>query len=821
MATGGLTTLGGRRTLGGLRTLAGLAVLSGAVLGLQVALTRVFSITQYYHFAFLVISLALLGFGASGSFLAIWPRVTDRRAWPWFGMLFAAAAFAGYLVANQVAFDSYRVALEPEQGLVLALDLVALALPFLFAGALVGAMLRAETARSGRVYGANLLGAAAGAVVAPLAIGAVGSAHTVVLCAAAGALSALLVADRRGPLMVATVGLAGAAILLVASPAFLELVPSPYKRIAVLALDPATRVIRTIESPTSRLDIVESPTIHSAPGLSLTYGRALPAETGLVIDGDALLPVIDARHVPDELADALPISVALAVRPGGRVLLLGSGGGMDAWAALTRGAHQVTIVEPNPLVLGALEGPLRERAGLAGDPRVQLVEAEIRTFAASVDDAYDIVELTLADNYRPISAGAFSLTETYALTVEAVRDYLHLVGKDGLLVITRWVQEPPSESARTLAIAIEALGDRPARQHVVAFRSFQTVTLLVKATPFTAAETGRLLAEIDARRYDLVLAPTIPPGSVNRYAVLPAPTDHELALALAGTADRGAVYAGSTLDIAPTTDDHPYFFQFFRTEHTPAVLDSLGRRWQPFGGSGYLVLVALLGFALLATGLFIVLPIAVRRPFRVALVAAGTGRALRTLGYVVAIGLGYLFVEVALVGRLIALIGTPTIAFASVVGGLLLWSGVGSLASARLPWRPSILLLAGLLAIAPVVIAALVPLLLGLPLLLRVGSVLLILAPVGFLMGIPLPRLVTSLGRAPGLVPWAWAANGGASVVGAIAGAMLALSAGFGTVLLAAALLYLAAAGLAIGEPAAIGEPSTIGEPATVTRLPS
>jgi hypothetical protein len=561
-------------------------------------------------------------------------------------------------------------------------------------------------------------------------------------------------------------------------------------------------VVATSESPASRLDIVESPTIHSAPGLSLGYRRALPEEAGLVLDGDTLLPVLDARDAPAELAEALPISVALAARPDGRVLLLGSGGGMDAWAALTRGAREVTVVEPNPLVLDALTGVLRERAGLADDRRVHLVGDEIRTFASGTNGPYDVVELVLADNYRPISAGAFTLSETYTLTVEAVRDYLRLSGRDGLLVITRWLQDPPSESARTLAIAVEALGDRPAREHLVAFRSFQTVTILVKDSPFSAAETDRLLAEIDARRYDVVVAPTIPPGSVNRYAVLPEPADYELALALTGATDRRAVWASSTLDIAPTTDDHPFFFQFFRWEHTAAVLEGLGRRWQPFGGSGYLVVVALLAFALLATALAVVAPIALRRSFRAALAAAGTRHSLRVVGYVTAIGLAFLFVEIALVGRLIVLVGTPTLAFAAVVGGLLLWSGLGSLVSARLPWRRAMVVLAGLLAVAPAVIGALGPLILELPLVQRTGAVLVVLAPLGFLMGVPFPRLIATLGATPGLVPWAWAANGGASVVGAVAAQMVALSAGFGTALGVGALLYLAAAGLAVTAPA-------------------
>ena len=786
----------------GVRKLGGLAVLSAAVLALQVDLTRVLSIGQFYHFAFLVISLALLGFGASGTMLAIWPRLAEPARWPWYGLLFAIATLAGYLVVNHVAFDSYRIALEPTQMIVLVFDLLALALPFLFGGALVGAMLRAATERSGRTYGASLLGSAGGAVMAPLAIEALGSARTVLVCAAAGAAAALLLVDlpRSRSAVSATAGLALTLGLLVAFPTILDVVPSPYKRISQIALDPEARILATRESASARLDIVDSSAIHSAPGLSLTYRQSLPEETGLVVDGDTLLPVLDAAHAPPELADALPISVALTVRPAGRVLFLGSGGGLDAWAALTSGAREVTIVEPNGLVVDALNGPLRDLAAFADDPRVRLIHDEIRTFAANAPGPYDIVELVLADNFRPISAGAYTLSESYTLTVEGVRGYLRLAGVDGLLVITRWAQEPPSESARALAIVIEALGDRSVREHIVAFRSFQTVTILVTASPWSANEVDALLGAIDERRYDLVAAPTIPPGSLNRYAILPEPVDHDLAVGLLDPGVRAATYAAWPLDISATTDDRPFFFQFFRWEQTPVVLEGLGRRWQPFGGSGYLVVVGFLAFALAATALLVVAPIALRPSFRRALVAAGAGVAVRTVGYATAIGLAFLFVEVSLVQRLILLVGAPALAFAVVVGGLLFWSGLGSLVSARLPWRPTIVALVVLLAVAPTVIDALTPVLLGVPLVPRIVAVLLILAPTGILMGVPFPRLVSALGQAPGLVPWAWATNGGASVLGAVAAPMIALSAGFGAVLVAGAALYLAAA-VAAGPP--------------------
>ena len=786
-----------------MRALAGMGLLSAAVLLSQVALTRVFSVAQFYHFAFLVISLALLGFGASGSLLALWPRLRGAAWRPWYALGFGLGTPLAYLFVNALPFDSYAIAWDRAQLVLLVADLLALAAPFVFAGALVGAMLSGDPEHAGRTYAANLAGSAAGAVAAPLAIGWLGSERSVLLCAVLGAGAALVLAERaRRATASASVALLAAVVLLAVFPPQLELQLSPYKRLSQFRLDPEATVLATRQDATTRLDIVASPTIHSAPGLSLGYLGALPRQAGLVIDGDTMLAVPERGPAASELARSLPAAVAHAIRPGGRVLLLGSGGGADAWAALGSGAGEVTVVEPNRLVHEALTGDLRAWSGLADDPRVRLEHEQLRTFAQRSEERFDIVELALADNYRPISSGAFTLTEDYALTVEAVESYLRLCGDDGVLVLTRWLQSPPSESLRTLGLVVEALGERPALAHVVAFRSFQTITFIVKPSPLTPEETARLLEAIDRLRYDLVLAPEMPPEMLNRYARLERPIDHELAVALATAPDRAAFYAAYEFEIAPPTDDRPFFFHFFRWEQTPEVIENLGRRWQPFGGSGYLALVALLLFALVAAAVFVVAPMALRAGFRAALRRAGARRAARTLGYFTAIGLAFLFVEVALIQRFILVLGHPTVAFATVVGALLLASGLGSWLSPWLPWRPAIVALVLLLGLLAGLAGLLAPGLLALPLPLRVAAVVALIAPVGLLMGVPFARGIGALGEGsvPGvdatLVPWAWAANGGASVVSGVVAAMAALSFGFTPVLAGAGALYLVAAAL-------------------------
>lgn len=787
-------------------TLTGLGMVSAGMLLFQVALTRVFAIAQFYHFAFLVISLALLGFGASGSLLALGPRLHHRGWLPVYAMGFSASTVLAYLFLNHAPFDSYAIAWDATQVLLLAGNLLGLTVPFVMGGLLVGVLLSQATASAGRVYAANLVGSAAGAMLGPLLIAGLGSERVVLCCAMMGAGACLVLVPECFPVgsnrrIWTAVGVGGFAVslaLLITLPAAFVINPSPYKRLSYFRLDPDAAIVDTRQNAYSRLDVIESRSIHSAQGLSLSYGGPLPRQIGLLVDGDTLYPVSDAAQASAELARALPAALAYDLRPSGSALLLGSGGSMDAWAALANGVRSLVVVEPNALVYDLLAGELRDLAGL-DDPRLHLVQDEIRTYSQTRDERYDIVQLALTDNYRPITSGAFTLTESYSLTVEAFRAYLALCGEDGLLVFTRWLQNPPSESLRALGLVIEALRstvgpavDIPA--YVFVYRSFQTITFIVKPSPFTSAEGDHLLEGITTLRYDLVLAPRMPDEAINRYARLESPIYHNLLLELATMPDRAALYAAYDFDLSPPTDDHPFFFHFFRWRQTPAVLQNLGQRWQPFGGSGYFVLLALLILVLLASLVFVLLPIALKPRFRRMLAGVGARQSGATLLYFAALGLAYLLVEVALIQRYILSLGQPTIAVAIVIGGLLLWSGLGSALSLRLPWRPVLLILAPLLMVYPVMAGVLTPVLLALPLAVRIGAVVLLVGPVGLLMGVPFARGITALGDHPGLVPWAWAINGSASVISAVLAPILSLSFGFTVVMLVGGSLYLLAA---------------------------
>ena len=485
-------------------------------------------------------------------------------------------------------------------------------------------------------------------------------------------------------------------------------------------------------------------------------------------------------------------------------LVIEPGGGLDVLTALRNGTESVTAVVSNPLVVEAVGERFADHAaGVLGRPGVTVVDEGARSYLRRTGERFDVIQVSLADSFRPVLAGAYGVSENYLYTVEAFESYYRRLAPGGFLSVTRWAQTPPSEGVRVVSVAVEALerlGVEPA-DHMAVIRSLQTITLIVKRGPLDDADIEEVRGFADGLQYDLVYHPGIAASDLNRFSVHPAPIYHDTVAAILDADGREAMYAGYSHDISPVRDDRPFYFHLFRWSQTPEILGSLGRTFQPFGGAGFLIVLGSLVVAVAAAGVFILLPLLFRRD-----VSSGGGAPAGAVGrlwpfvYFAGLGLGFLWVEIPLLQRFILYLDQPTYAFATVLFGVLVWSGVGSLASDRL----SVSMAAAVSAVAAlsVLYAFGLPLLfdatLGLPLAGRLALSVALLAPLGMAMGVPFPRAIRMLGdQAPALVPWAWAVNGSASVVSAILATVLALSFGFTWVILGGAAAYLAAASAA------------------------
>jgi hypothetical protein len=824
------------------RGMLGVAALAAASLLLESTLTRLLAVAQFYHFAFLVVSLALLGFGASGTVLALTPRLQFMpldRLLTGAGIGFAVSVAAAYAAVNFLPFDSYSLAWERRQILFFLLYYLALALPFLCAGIGIGAALAGARGRSHLVYAANLLGSAAGVLVAPAVMWLSGVPGAVLISALIGTAPAVL--DRRSPRMrlpaglLLLVGLAGFCALSVfnlGDRAPLGMKISPYKGLSQALRYPGARSLFGRWDSISRIDVIADAGTRNMPGLSYMFPGAPPAQHGLSLDAESLQPLSLVAPEGFYSASYMPEAAAFQLRSGGTALVLEPGGGLGILQALASGARTVVAVEGDPLLRRAvaMTNPLDPYAL----PGVRAVLQSGRRYLRRSSETFDVIAIPLTDAYRPVASGAYSLAETYGLTAEAFEDALDRLAPGGLLVATRWLQIPPSEDLRLVATAAEALArrgiERPG-EALVAYRGIQTLTVLAKPDGWQPDELERVREFARSRRYDMVWAPGIQPEETNIFNRTPTSMHYEAVRDLLRTFPEGRdrFYAGYPFAISPPTDDHPFFFHFFRWGQTPRVLATLGRTWQPFGGSGYLVLFALLALVLVLSAVLIILPLAFRRQ-----AVAGphpAGLRLRVVAYFGLLGLAFLFVELPIIQRWILLFGQPIYAFTAAVLTILLFSGLGS-ASVRSPrvHARAIFLLLVVLALAVACAGTTVNrAILGWPDLWRTLVAVASLAPLAFLMGMPFPLGLAWLERAsPALVPWAWAVNGCASVVASVLAAILALSAGFTAVLLVGAAAYAAAGavlwarmggGFDSQESNGVGSSSADPEDASTTQL--
>jgi spermidine synthase len=821
---------------------AALLLISASVLFYQIILVRAFSIGQWYHFAYMVISIALLGFGASGSLLAALKRGGPNTATSlhhpqvtWFAISTTSLAVAlpiSFWLMQRVPFDPFVLVWEWRQVLYLGCYYLLLFVPF-FAGATsVGLALTSESEKGPRLYAYNMAGSGAGALLAVVAL-SIARVEWALLGAMGLAQGAAIIAFFNGKPFVNRgarwlFSAAGVAIMVILTLLYVLYPPkvrlSQYKGLSYALNLPHARLVSERSSPVGLVDIVDSPAIREAPGLSLVAPTdALPPrQLGLYIDGEkaGAITAFDGDtgklKFLDWMITSAPYFALQDVRRDLRVCVLGAGGGSGVLLALRHAAQEVAAVELNPDVPKLLSGEFRHFVGgLYERPEVRFHRADARAFVQAARTKWDVIDLSLVDSFAASAVGVGAVNENYLYTRDAFEAFLSHLRPGGVLAVTRWARTPPRDELKVFATAVAALeriGLSPG-ERLVLIRSWAAATLLVKKEPFTAPELSALRRWAEERLFDTSYFPGIAADQHNRFNVVERDYYFEATSAfLAGGQRREQFFRDYAFNLRPATDDRPYFLHFFRWRALPLILRTFQQSWIPFSEWGYLILVATLVQAILLGILLIVLPLTLlhRRAVSVdPLVARSRDRGsvrLRVLFYFLALGLGYLFVEIVLVQRLVFFLADPVYAVAVVLAGLLLVSGFGSAWAARQIRKGiSAMRLACLAAIVVAVTGTvfafglhpLLTALLSWPPWARMVLAFTVILPFAA-MGIPFPLLLRQLGQTHAeLLPWAWAINGCASVFAAPLATLLALGAGLPRVLLVASACYAVAALLA------------------------
>lgn len=791
-----------------LLTMLGVGCVTAAVLAAEIALTRVFSVTLWYHFAFLVISLALLGSGAAGVWLYLLPRpfagARAPRALPWLALAAALALLAAFALYMQLPLtvNNLRDGLDLADAGWLLLTYALLTVPFIFAGAAVALALRHYQAQAGRLYFADLAGASLGCLLSVVAITAFGGAGAVLAAAAVCALGAFLFALDAGARRARLAS--GGALALAALGLALHAVSPWFTLVPRQTYNNDTPIFEQWNA-FSRITLYnDNWPIPFGWGISQTYFVDPPPDPGhlmIMIDEKAGTPIqrhtVTAAGDDWDAVDFLTYDVTALpyyLRAAPDVFVIGPGGGRDVLTALRFGAAHITGVELNPIIVELVQQQHADYAGHIYDrPNVAVHVDDARTYLAARPDTFDIIQASLIDTFAATSAGAFALSENGIYTVEAFESYYDHLNDDGLVNFSRWYYaNGPAETLRLVAVGLQAWENRgvtDAAQHVVVLANLTPdriadeglAGMLLKKTPFTPAELAIIQQQADRLDFAVLYAPGVSGPDASPVA------DFVLA------ADRDAFISAYPVDISPSTDNRPFFFNVVRLGDLGSDTFA-GSAIYGFGAEATRTLIVTLVIALLLAALLIVLPLALGRG--AALRGAGGGP---YIAYYALLGLGFIMVEIPMLQKMSLYLGSPTYALVVILFALLLFSGLGSLWSQRVPvggilrsLRLTIALLLLLIGAYALLLPRLLAATQGLPLLARALLAVLALAPAGLLMGRPFPlglRYAAAAG-ADELMPWLWAANGTLSVVGSVTATIMAINYGFAAVFAAGALAY-------------------------------
>ncbi len=736
-----------------------LITLSGLVF--EIGLTRIYSATIWYHFAFVAISMALLGWGLGGLAVHLlkksWPPSEGKAAA--LTMLYGLAIPGCLWVLVRFPFELPR----------LPLYFITPLVPFFLGGMALSMLFDLNRTGSGSLYFADLLGASIGAVSVTLLLQWVGGEVSLLLAAVAPLMASALLA-RKFRVVALT---EGAVVLLLAvtngSTGRFHVIPGTIKAMRrQMDATPGARIAQSGWNAYSRIDAVEG--VDAPKFIARLY-----------IDSDAWTSImpwdgsLDSVHEMRDSYRALPFHF----NPGGETLIIGPGGGPDVVAALASGSRKVTAVEMNPLMIqfvrhyGARAGNLYDR------PDVEVVQSEGRNFISRTDRKFDTIFLGFVDSWASVASGGLSLSENYLYTTQAFRAYFDHLKDNGVLVILRWDSDIP----RLVANSVALLGAEGASQRIAAVLERRgskddppQMLFMLRKRPFTTGESAQLAGWNLGK-------PLIVPG----YPVPQPYTD-----LLNGRKTMAEWEAESPTLIGAVFDDSPFYFAIERPWGMPKPI---ARRLFEWLLAPNLVLLAV--FAALGKP----------RKKAVAPYAA-------SVAYFACLGFGFISVELALLQNLTLLLGHPIFTLAILLFTLLAAGGFGSALSSFFAPRGACLVVAILGTVEAVVLPRLVPLLLPLPLAARIVIAMALVAPLGFVMGMPFPRGLQSTGRGPlPAPPFFWGLNGIMSVIGSVTTVFVALKWGFQAAMLLGCLAYVLA-GLA--SRSALSVESLPREPASV-----
>jgi len=735
-----------------------LTSLSGLVL--EIAITRIFSAAIWYHFAFVAVSVALLGLGASGLFVQFrFKKIKEN----WAGDLTVFSA-VGITIFTPIALFTMHVL--SSHIIYLPLFMFLFTVPFFFVGIIISAAFNAFAAISGRLYSADLIGASIGALIVVLFLTTLGGEETT-LCVglisaiAATIFSSISKAKKKTIMSLAFVGFAASLLFINYSTQIFAIQTDPYvqKDLPIyLREHPDSKIVKTQWNSFSRIDVVERGS--GDEGLAAKIFIDGGAGTNIISwDGD-----LESRKELSGWMQYLPFKM----KENPKVLVIGSGGGRDVVAALVSGSKDVTSVEINPIIYHTVEIYGDKAGNVYHHQYVRSYIDEGRSFVTRSTEKYDIIYIPFVDTWASVSSGGLSVSENFLYTIEGFQQYYDHLTNNGKIVVVRWlIDSPRFVSTFTQLLEKNGVPQTEVYKHLVlvtanSYEKDPSVTMVIfSKAPFTGDEIKFLSDSFAQKGYKPILIP-------DQTAIEPYPA------LLNGKIKLEQFYDLYPTKVYPVTDDNPFFLSFEKP--LPKILEEL------------------LYCSLVIVATFLVIPLGWIRKSKL---EKNELCLVNIVPYFAALGMGFILIELSLMQKLILLLGNPTTTLAILLFTLLVSSGAGSLFSSRMMKSNSknlVFVIASIAVLGTFYATSLAPMIYSViaqPFEIKAIVAVGFLVPIGFLMGMPMPtgmRLVKS--HSPVYVPWMWAINGAFSVFGAVLSVTIAILVGASWALMLGIMIY-------------------------------
>jgi spermidine synthase len=775
-------------------------LVSAALLAYEIILIKILSIQYWYHFAYLIISIALLGFGTSGTLIFLLRETLKKNAlriFHLFPLLMVGSIWINVSLSRLIDFNPLMIIWQHVEIVNLAFLVLALFVPFFLGAVCIGMGFVIFPDKIHRIYFSNLVGSGLGTLLVMLTVLHV-SPYDIIFIISLIAIAATfpVAANRFRKAISLTVSIAavtGYFFFLHNAP----LVMTPFKDLSrAKHLQHAATEFQQY-GPLGLVTVIDSPAYHYLPDLSLTCSHLLPKQKGLFMNGNAVGAINEYSGSMNDLRfmECRTSSLVYQFVTNPDVLIIGGGGGTEILNAHYYGSKRIFVVEMNEDIISLMRNRYSHfSGGIYNFDNCRIVSADGRGYLQGTKEMFDVIHLSALDTMESTASGVYSLNENYLLTTEALRTSLKRLNPGGVISISRWVRNPPRESIKILATVINALEaeNKDASQSIIMIRSWQTVTLLMRNGTFRPQEIDAVKEFCGNHGFDLCYYPGITAQETNiinrldeRYFFIAA--DKLL------SEGKGLFYRQYPFDIQPATDNKPFFSHFFKVGLLKRYVSPGGRGIIPYMDWGYILVWASLCILIVFSMVFILLPLRVLRD--------SSKNTFCVFVYFGSLGLAYIFLEISFLQQFIRYLYDPVFSATVVICSFLVYSGVGSLIGEKI-CRPHsgyilVISLPFIVAIGVIYMGSdlfLHHALSGLSLWLRMLICSILIAPLAIPMGIPFPAGLSRLEQIhEALVPWAWGVNGFFSVIGASSAVLIAIGFGFKVVISCALSLYMIA----------------------------